>query len=239
MAEPVTDNVVDDQIDENDDDVVEDEIKSSYKTIGERFSLYDVVLTNTIRDAAIASTMTSFNYTVEKVANGQVLLEAARQADAQNAKEYGEQYAAGEKVEKEYAEASKPYIKSLKVARIAFENDRNATKSLLLSGRRPAKIGDWLRYSEVFYRNLLNNDVYLQEMAEYGQTKAILEAEFKEVKDVIDAYAAYKKEMGEALESTKIRDEKMGLLDDWMAKFIGIARIALENKPEALKKIGL
>jgi hypothetical protein len=239
MAEPTSDTVVDDQIDENDDDIVEEEIKNSYRTIGERFSLYDIVLANAVKDAALASAMTSFNYTVEKIANGQALLEAARQADAQNAKEYGEQYAAGEKVEKEYTEASKPYIKSIKVARIAFGNDRNATKSLLLAGRRPAKIGDWLRYSEVFYRNLLNSDAYLMEMAEYGQTKAILEAEFKEVKDVIEAYAAYKKEMGEALESTKIRDEKMGLLDDWMAKFIGIARIALENKPEALKKIGL
>ncbi|HMA63786.1 MAG: hypothetical protein ACM31E_02215 [Fibrobacterota bacterium] len=211
---------------------------SSYKTIGERLQFYSIVITNT-SDQAIFDALGKFNYTPEKIARGKLLIENAYQADAVNAKEYGEQYAATQRVETEFKEASVPYMTSLGVARIAFKNDIEAAKALALKGKRASSIANWLRDAELFYRNILTNDRYLNAMAEFGRTRQMLEAEYKEVLDVKDAFAQQKKEIGEALESTMIRDTRMEELDAWMSDFIGIARIALQSNPEYLTKLGL
>jgi hypothetical protein len=211
---------------------------SSYKTIGERLQFYSIIITNT-NDLAILDSLVRFNYTPEKIARGKVLIENAFQADAKNAKEYGEQYAATQRLETEFKEASVPYMTSLGVARIAFKNDIEAAKALALKGKRASSIANWIRDAELFYRNTLNNDRYLTAMAEFGRTRAILEAEYKEVLDVKDAFAQQKKEIGEALESTMVRDTRMEELDAWMSDFIGIARIALQSNPEYLTKLGL
>jgi hypothetical protein len=211
---------------------------SSYKTIGERLQFYSIVITNT-SDQAIFAALGKFNYTPEKIARGKLLIENAYQADAVNAKEYGEQYAATQRVETEFKEASVPYMTSLGVARIAFKNDIEAAKALALKGKRASSIANWLRDAELFYRNILTNDRYLNAMAEFGRTRQMLEAEYKEVLDVKDAFAQQKKEIGEALESTMIRDTRMEELDAWMSDFIGIARIALQPNPEYLTKLGL
>ena len=51
--------------------------------------------------------------------------------------------------------------------------------------------------------------------------------------------AVQKKEMGDAVESTTFRDARMAELDNWMADFIGIAHIALQDNPDSVKKLGL
>jgi hypothetical protein len=167
------------------------------------------------------------------------LIEEARAADANNEKEYGEQYAAYGILEKEFKEASQPYKVSLGVARIAFRGDREARKALVLGGKRKRTIAYWVRDTEVFYRNLLDSDAFKAGMAKFGRTEKILKAEYKEVKDVIDALAVHRKEMGEAQESTAIRDKVMEALDDWMMDFMGIARIALADQPDAFDKLGM
>lgn len=76
-------------------------------------------------------------------------------------------------------------------------------------------------------------------MAEFGRTRSLLVAEYKEVLDVSNAYTQQKKETGEALESTIARDSRMEELDSCMSDFTGIARIALQSNPEYLTKLGL
>jgi hypothetical protein len=45
--------------------------------------------------------------------------------------------------------------------------------------------------------------------------------------------------MGEAQQSTKDRDEALDRMEDWFADFKAIARIALEDKPQLLEKMGI
>jgi hypothetical protein len=219
---------------------VETETSSgTYLSIGERMGRYDLALTNAIGDEQIKSALQRFNYTPERIGEGIELLNLTREADARNQKEYGEQYAAGERIEMEYKEASRPYMETLGVARIALRGDREAEKALVLRGDRKQGLAEWVRDSDIFYRNLLNTERFLERMAHFGKTRDILEAEYKEVKDVEDAIAEHKREMGEAQMSTAIRDDLLEELDDWMSDFLGIARIALADQPEAKKKLGI
>lgn len=217
----------------------EQEGTNYYQPIGERLGIYSITLTNALSDSSIQLTLKSFNYTPEKIAQGTVLLQNARAADARNAKEYGEQYAATELLEKEMQEASILYDVSLRVARIAFKKDRDAQKSLMLNGRRSGSINGWIRQADVFYRNILESETLMSRMAEFGRTREVLETEYKEVNDVARAFASQKKEMGDAVRSTEERDNRMEELEEWMSDFIGIIRIAFAKSPEALRKLGL
>ncbi len=215
------------------------DIQSKYKTIGERLEYYNVILKNAIDDQEILAALNAFRYTQEKINIGKELLESTRKADAKNAKEYGEQYAATQNVEKKYQKAAKPYMTSIGVARIAFKNDAEATKALVLRGKRQSTLSNWLRDAEVFYRNLLSTELYLAKMEVFGRTREMLDSEYIEIRNVQDAYAVQKKEMGDAISSTAVRDTKMEELDSWMTDFIGIARLALQDNPDSLSKLGL
>jgi len=213
--------------------------RSSYMTIGERLKYYGIILTNATADQTILSALSAFNYTQEKIAAGSQLLERVFQADAQNTKAYGEQYAATQTVEQEYQEAYKPYMTSLGVARIAFKNNTDAQNALVLKGKRAGNLSNWIHEAEIFYRNILATGAYLSRMEEFGRTRSMIEAEYKEVKDVQNAASVQKKETGEAIESTSTRNAIMAELDSWMSDFIGIIRIALQDMPDSLTKLGL
>lgn len=55
---------------------------------------------------------------------------------------------------------------------------------------------------------------------------------------VAEANAVQEKEKGEAQEA-KLRDAALDALDQWMSDFIAIARLALEERPQYLKKLGV
>lgn len=213
--------------------------QSGYKTIGEQLEYHETFLNNVTTSPVIQNALASFNYTADQIAKGKRLLEETREADARNLKEYGEQYAATEKVEKEFKEASVPYVESLEVARVTFKKDPQANKALVLKGKRSVKLAEWVRDADIFYRNLLSSPEYLEKMARFNRTKELLELQYKEVADVSAALSAQKKESAEAVASTAERDAKLQELADWMVDFIAIARIALKGKPDELKKLGL
>ena len=48
-----------------------------------------------------------------------------------------------------------------------------------------------------------------------------------------------RKREGEAQQATKDRVAAMDALDEWMSDFVAIARIALEEKPQFLEKLGI
>ena len=53
------------------------------------------------------------------------------------------------------------------------------------------------------------------------------------------ANTAHKKEKGEAQQATLDRDKVLDIMEDWLSDFIAISRIALENKPQLLEKMGV
>jgi len=59
------------------------------------------------------------------------------------------------------------------------------------------------------------------------------------VQAVAEANAVQEKEKGEAQEATKLRDAALDDLDQWMSDFIAIARLALEERPQYLEKLGV
>ena len=73
----------------------------------------------------------------------------------------------------------------------------------------------------------------------FGYTAEKLQAEQALVMTAETNNFSYDKEKGEAQQSTVNRDEKVDELIDWFRDFIEIARIALEENPQWLEKLGI
>ena len=71
----------------------------------------------------------------------------------------------------------------------------------------------------------------------------ITNAKINEEKALIDAATIalreQEREIEEALQAKKNRDAKFDELDSWMGDFIAIARIAGEEKPQLMEKLGV
>ena len=76
-------------------------------------------------------------------------------------------------------------------------------------------------------------------MAAFGMTQAKLEAGKKLLAETETANAAQEKEKGKAQQATLERDNAVEQLEEWLSDFISIARIALEEKPQLLEKLGV
>ena len=70
-------------------------------------------------------------------------------------------------------------------------------------------------------------------------TQAKIETGKTLLEETESANAAQKKEKGEAQQATLERDKAVDNLEDWLSDFIAIARIALEEKPQLLEKLGI
>ena len=209
------------------------------QSIDERLLEAQVATSNAMSDPEILAALTELGYNAEKITAGKNLTEEVANLIFAQKKEYGEQYEATETVKNAWTAADKAYMKTLKIARIALRDNVKAQNALALTGIRKKSISGWLEQAEVFYRNLLGDEVLIALMTGFGYTAEKLQAEQALVSAVREANATQEKEKGEAQEATENRDRKVDLMDRWMADFKAIVRIALVDHPQWLDKLGL
>ena len=130
-------------------------------------------------------------------------------------------------------------MKHVKVARVALQDERGSSQKLDLGGKRKVSLSGWLAQSNQFYINAVADADILSKMNNFGITQAKLEQGKQLVDDVEAANASQKKEKGEAQQATVDRDDALDKLNDWVSDFIAIARIALEDRPQLLEKLGI
>ena len=125
------------------------------------------------------------------------------------------------------------------MARIALAGNPKAEAALLLRGRRKQSLAGWLDQATTFYINLLNDPDLSQQMVEYGYDSAKLEAEANLIRVVAGANTAQKQNKGSARQATDRRNAKLAELEAWLSNFRSIIRVALEDHPAWLKKLGM
>lgn len=211
----------------------------SNATIDERLTAAQVALDNALNDSGLQDSLAVFGYTAERLQEGQALYETARSLHDQQQAEYGDQFAATDALQSAWDEAKTVYTRHVKVARVALKRERGAWKQLGLSGRRKRTLSGWLTQARQFYANALADPNILVELGNFGITQEKLEAGQTLVDDVETANAAQEQEKGEAQEATRKRDQALDALDEWMSDFVAIARVALEDRPQHLEKLGV
>ena len=209
------------------------------KSLAARLLAAQVAIDNAISDSEVKSLLTELGYDDTRLNEGKILLDTTNQLQQTQQKEYGDQFEATGALKEAWEKADKEYMRFVKVARIALKSEHALYQKLDLSGTRKKTLSGWLAQAKQFYLNALADTVVLEKMAAYGMTQAKLEAGKTQIEETETANASQEKEKGEAQQATLERDNAVDLLEDWLSDFIAIARIALEEKPQLLEKLGI
>lgn len=209
------------------------------QSIQDRLLAAQVAIDNALSDTEIQTFLTVYGYDNERINQGKTLLENTQQLHQQQQKEYGDQFAATDALNKSWAEASVSYMRFVKIARIALKSNRAAFQKLDLVGNRNQSLSGWLGQAKQFYLNALSDTDVLAKMVNFGITQEKLEAGKQLVEATETANANQEKEKGEAQQATLERDKVFDQLEEWLSDFLAIARIALEEKPQLLEKLGV
>ncbi len=206
----------------------------------DQFLLAAQVMTeNALTDEVIKTALAGFGYSEEKLNAGKKLYEEAVALQNAQKKEYGDQIAATAELNDVWDQAHQQYIRTLKIARIAFNKNIKADKATMLFGRRKESLSGWLEQARAFYANLLGDAAFLTAMAEYGYTSEKLQEESTLIDQVIAKHLQQRKEMGEAQEATETRDSTLDKLAQWISDLRAVAKVALEDNPQQLEKLGI
>ncbi len=185
----------------------------------------------------MSAVLKDFGYTAERLDQGLALLAETEALIQKQIREYGESYAATQALTDAWAAADAVYIKTLKVARIAFGDEPGSGAALKLSGLRKQTVTGWLDQASTFYANL--NAGFGDRLARFGYTPAKLAAEAALVEGVRQTLQAQAKESGEAQQATVVRDAKVAEFDTWVSELRAIARVAFADEPQKLEKLGI
>jgi len=205
----------------------------------ERLQRSNTLLNNILNTADIAAELLNFGYTPDRLKSGLSLVAEVTELNNKQQAEYADQYQASETFEKAFNKSYKAYIRDIKIARIAFNENTDARIALMLDGTRKQVYSGWLKQANAFYTNLLNSKELLATIAVFSIKADQLEAEFKDMKELADLSSSHQKEKGEAVNATKVRDEKMMELDKFISELTRICKIAFDDSPENLKLIGI
>jgi len=127
------------------------------RSIDERLLAAQVAIDNALGDADIQAALAVFGYDAAKLSAGRTLYEdALALVNAQKA-EYGGQYEASAAVRAAWDAADVAYSASLKVARVALQDDPKAHAALMLGGTRKQSLSGWIEQATAFYTNLLGD----------------------------------------------------------------------------------
>jgi hypothetical protein len=208
-------------------------------SLADRMLAAQVAIDNAISDTDVKTLVAEYGYDDTRLGEGKTMLDTANQLQQTQQKEYGDQYEATGALKQAHENADKAYMKFIKIARIALKSDWAAFKKLDLGGIRKKTFSGWMGQARQFYLNALSDSTVLEKMAVYGITLAKLEHAKVLLDETEAANAAQKKEKGEAQQATLERDKAIDSLEEWLSDFIVIARIAMEEKPQLLEKLGI
>lgn len=208
-------------------------------TLAEKLLAAQVAIDNAILDVETKTLLTIYGYDDVRLAEGKALLDNANLLQQVQQKEYGDQFEATNDLNSTWNSAKKEYIRFIKISRIALKGEVAIFQKLDLLGRRKESLSGWIAQAKQFYLNALLDATVLDKLAGFGITQVKLEAGKALLENTEIKNAVQEKEKGEAQQATKERDKATDELFEWLSDFIVIARIALEEKPQMLEKLGI
>jgi hypothetical protein len=211
----------------------------SSRSIDTQLNSAHLAITNALTNPQIQAYLNEFGYTSERIQQGKQLYEAALSAHQQQRADYGNQKTATTTLKQVWDTAKKSYMRYLKVARIAFQDDAGVATRLELGGDRKTNLAGWLAQANQFYTNLLDSPELLAQLHDYGITANKLQSGQADVQAVVTADLSQKNEKGDAQTATQTKGKAIAALQAWMSDFTAIARLSMENDRQLLEGLGI
>src|SRR5690606_3382554 len=199
---------------------------------------YRIALHNARHQAAIAEILEEFGYGPDSLAVGDAKLAAARSAFDGLRTEKSEASAAHHVFTTKRDQLVDIYALDRRKARAVLTKDPVIAKQLAILGNTPRSYIRMLEAARTFYSVSLAHPEIQARLAQLRITADHLNHANNLLGEGEKARANYFKELGEAQQATKFKDEAFAEIDDWMKEFYAIAKIALEESPQLMESLG-
>ena len=186
--------------------------------------------------ARLQKELATYGYDKKKMLEGKARWEKVEMLIHLQKKEYGESYEATDSLNLAKADAWQVYVRHQEIARVALKDNRGAYKSLQLTGERKKDLFGWLAQARTFYANV---EGVKETLTKYSLTEDELKQGQAMIEAVYQAHSTRRKEYSEAKQATQNRNQALEELTAWTSAFVGIAKVAFANDPEALELMGL
>lgn len=204
-------------------------------TIAGQLNAAQLAISNTLGDVEIQALVTGLGYPTEKMSEGRALYEAAVSAVNAQRAAAGAQQDASAQHDEARGIALDAYQALAKVARAVMLSDKARLTAMGLSGAMPRTTAGFIAAATT----LFDNAAGIAELAAYGYDADHLAAERAKIAAYIEADNRQEAAKGAAQQATREQDEALRALNEWLAQYIKIARVALREKAQLLEKIGV
>jgi len=187
----------------------------------------------------LSSVLARYGYDEERFDEGARLCAQTEELIRLQSQRSGETEGDCAETETVWAEFRSMYMRTLKVARVVFAEDAEASSSLELWGPRKLSLRGLIDQASTLYSNLGPGSRHTPKMLRFGYSDHRLEEEGALVEGLRRKILSRPRQMKEALSATLERDRQLHKLDTWVSELHAIARIAFYKSPQELQKLGL
>ena len=207
--------------------------------ISEFFKAAEIMVGNARSIPEISGALALYGYDASRLEQGARLLREATALMHARQMEDGERHGAWSQSAAARREAGLVYLRTLKIARIAFADDVNAAAALGLVGKRKQSTSGWIEQATTFYANLAADSSLETAMARFGYGREKLRSEAAIVEALRSMLQSQAREGGRARAATAARDAKLAELRVYLGELRAVARIAFAGMPGELRQLGI
>ena len=209
------------------------------RTIAGQLNAARVAICNTRADGELWARVEGYGYTAARLDEGQRLLDAAAAAVNAQVAAVGEQRLATARAHAAERRARASYQRLAQLARVVYQREHGLRAALGLAGETPRGTVGFLAAANTLFANALDTPSIAEALAGYGYDGARLAREGEAVRAFERAYGAQVAAIAEARQATREQRVALAALNRWVARYLGVARIALHDQPALIEKLGL
>jgi hypothetical protein len=199
-----------------------------------------IVINNVLDNKKVIDIITAYGYNLSEIENGRKLYDNAHQLYLLHEENYGKQIEDEDELSEIWEVAFASYIKNIRITRVLVKKDDYYNHKIKLNSFWKKSITGLIEQAKLFYDNVLEDKIILQRLGNIN----INTDKINQDRDLIIKTEEVIKNMAQNegenyYQSITKRDQAIDELSDWMSEFVSIAKIALEDKTELLKQIGI
>jgi len=204
----------------------------AHTTVAAQLNAAQLAIANSLADPEIKAAVAQFGYPTAKLNKGKSLYEVALAAVNAQKSGKGAQKDTTAQLKAAQIDARDAYQALAKVARAALSKEEQAKLGL---GKEPRSTAGFIQAGYT----LFDNAGEIAALADFGYDAERIAAERAKIEAYDQANQTQEMAKGSAQQATQDQDAALAAMNDWVAQYVKIAKVALRGKKQLLEKIGV
>jgi hypothetical protein len=200
---------------------------------------FQIALTNASTDAEIGEALSKFGLSTESLEEGKTLLAKTREAYELANSRRRKRTVVYDEFNKQKVALNKLYAKHRRMAKLLFEENREVYESLGLRAKYGTTYVYWIEMLKNFYSKIGADNGIKEQLAKLNITTDELDAAASAIAPLEKARADYMIEKGASQDSTDAKKIAFAKMDDWMAHFFDLSKVAFRKQPQLMESFGV